>query len=143
MVKKEKPTLVFSVGRRKAAVARAKITAGTGKILINSKPFELFGNEFVQLRLKEPLVLADDLAKKVDIEVNVKGGGIMGQVDAIRQAIARGLVEFSQSNELKEKFLNYDRSLLVFDYRRCEPHHASGRGASKRGPRRHKQRSKR
>lgn len=138
MVKKQKT--VLSIGKRKEAVARAKIIPGTGKISINSRPFELFGNEFIQLRLKEPLLLAGELANKVDIEINVRGGGISGQTDAIRQAIAHGLVDFFESNELKEKFLNWDRSLLVFDTRRCEPHKPS---RSKAGPRRHKQRSKR
>ncbi|MDI6807131.1 MAG: 30S ribosomal protein S9 [Candidatus Aenigmarchaeota archaeon] len=146
MVKKkvvERPKLTLSIGKRKEAVARAKITPGTGKILINSRPFELFGNEFIQMRLREPLLLAEEFAKKVDIEVNVSGGGISGQVDAIRQAMARGLVGFYASEELKRKFLEYDRNLLIFDVRRCEPHHGSGRGASKRGSRRRKQKSKR
>ena len=137
---KEKPKIIFTVGKRKKAVARAKIVSGTGKVLINSTPLEIWGDEALRLWVKEPVLLAEDLVKNVDITVNVKSGGITGQAEAVRQAIARGLVEFSKSKELKNKYLEYDRNLLVFDFRRTEPHKPS---RSKTGPRRHKQRSKR
>ncbi|MFH8108363.1 MAG: 30S ribosomal protein S9 [Candidatus Aenigmatarchaeota archaeon] len=142
-MKKEKAKVILTVGKRKKAIARAKVVPGTGKVIINSKPLEIWGNEFLRLRIKEPLILAEDLGAKLDFYVNVKGGGTTGQTEAVRMAIARGLVEFSKDKKLMEKFLNYDRNLLVFDFRRTEPHHGSGRGASKRGSRRHKQRSKR
>jgi len=138
MVKKEK--IITSIGKRKLAVARARIKSGTGKILINSKPLEFWGSELLRLRIKEPLILAGDLAKKVDISINVKSGGLTGQTDSIRMAIAKGLVDFFKSDDLKQRFLQYDRNLLVFDFRRTEPHKPS---RSKAGSRRHKQRSKR
>ncbi|MEM5791073.1 MAG: 30S ribosomal protein S9, partial [Candidatus Aenigmatarchaeota archaeon] len=135
-----KEKVVIVTGKRKESIARGKISSGKGIIKINSVPLENWGNEFLRMRIMEPLILAGDAAKSVDFEIKVRGGGIAGQSDAIRMVIAKGLVEFSKSKELKEKFLQYDRNLLVFDYRRNEPHHASGRGASKRGSRRHKQR---
>jgi small subunit ribosomal protein S9 len=138
--KKEKPKIILTVGKRKNAVARAKIVAGNGKIKINSIPLEVWGNEFLRMRVMEPLILAGDLVKKVDIDVNVRSGGTTGQTEAARMAIARALVDFYKSKELRQKFISYDRNLLVFDPRRNEPHKPS---ASKRGPRRHKQRSKR
>ena len=139
--KKEKPKIIITTGKRKSAIARAKISPGTGKIRINSKPLEIWGTEFNRLRIKEPLILAGDLVNKVDIDVNVRSGGTTGQTEAVRMAIARALVDFSKDTKLREKFIEYDRNLLVFDFRRNEPHHAGG--ASKRGSRRHKQRSKR
>ncbi len=57
----------------------------------------------------------------MDISINVAGGGISSQADASRLAIAKGLVEFSKSEKLREEFLNYDRNLLVADVRRKEP----------------------
>ena len=141
MVKKKE--YVFVTGKRKTAVARAKIEKGTGKILINSIPLEVWGNEVLRLWIREPLILSGEVGKKVDVYVRAKGGGIVSQAEAIRQAIAKGLVELTKDEKLKQKFLEYDRNLLVYDPRRNEPHHASGRGASKRGSRRHKQRSKR
>jgi len=139
MVKGEK--IIFTTGKRKEAKARAKVIAGSGKILINSVPIEIWGNEPLRLWVKEPLLLAGEFAKKVDIKVKTRSGGIVGQAEAARMAIARGLVKFSKSEELKNKYMEYDRNLLVYDPRRNEPHHAGG--ASKRGSRRHKQRSKR
>lgn len=138
MVKKDKPKIIFTVGKRKDAVARARVVTGAGRIRINSVPLDIWGNEFLRMRVKEPLILASDLADKVNISISARGGGTNGQTEAIRMAIARGLVNFSKSRELKEKFMQYDRNLLVFDFRRNEPHKP---GPSK--PRAHKQRSKR
>jgi small subunit ribosomal protein S9 len=138
--KKEKPKVILTLGKRKDAIARAKVVAGSGKIKINCVPLEVWRNEFLRMRVMEPLILAGDLAKKVDIDVNVRSGGTTGQTEAVRMAVARALVDFHKSKELRQKFISYDRNLLVFDPRRNEPHKPS---ASKRGPRRHKQRSKR
>jgi len=132
------------VGKRRLAVARAIIEKGSGKVFVNSKSLEeYFRNKYLILFVKEPLILADGKSNKVDIFVNVRGGGIIGQAEAVRQAIAKSLVEFYKDEELKKVFLDYDRNLIVYDPRRNEPHHSSGKGASKRGSRRHKQRSKR
>lgn len=139
--KETKPKTIFTTGKRREAVARAKVISGTGKIFINRTPVDIWGNEPLRLWIKEPLILAGDTAGKVDIEVSTKSGGVVGQAEAARMAIARGLLEFSHDKKLREKFLQYDRNLLVYDPRRNEPHHAGG--ASKRGSRRHKQRSKR
>ena len=141
MVKKEKK--ILEVGKRRLAIARAVIKEGTGKVFINSRPLDLWGTDVLRLWIKEPLILAGDLAKTVDIHVNVRSGGIVGQAEAVRQAIAKALVKYSKDKKLKQKFLEYDRNLLVYDPRRNEPHHASGKGASKRGSRRGKQKSKR
>jgi len=130
--------LIQKTGKRKKAVARAVAKSGKGKILINKKPLEIFEPEMLRLFIKEPLLLAGDVVNKLDISINVKGGGIFGQASAVRQAIAKALVEYDKS--LKEKFLNYDRTLLVADARRTEPHKPS---RSRKGTRRHKQRSKR
>jgi len=92
------------------------------------------------MRLKEPLILSEDTANKVDIDVNVSGGGSWGQADAARTAIANALVDFSKDDNLKGVYLDYDRSLLISDARRTEPHKPSRSSA---GPRRSKQQSKR
>jgi len=105
-------------GKRKQAVARATIQSGSGKISINGQELSNFGNDMVRLRISEPLVLAGDLVKGIDIHVNSHGGGIHGQADAIRLAIARSLVETDK--KLKKTFIEYDRLLLVADVRRKE-----------------------
>ena len=138
--KKAEKKVILVTGKRKESVARGVVKPGKGRVRINSIPLEIWGTELMRMRVMEPLVLAGELAKKVDFEIRVDGGGTTGQADSIRQVIAKGLVEFFGSEELKQKFLAYDRNLLVPDVRRCEPHKPS---RSKAGSRRHKQRSKR
>lgn len=105
-------------GKRKRAVARVTLKQGSGKIKINNAPIELVQPEISRMKIMEPLILAGDTASKVDIDVNVIGGGITSQAEAARLAIGRALVQF---NKLLEKdFLDYDRQLLVADIRRKE-----------------------
>jgi len=80
----------------------------------------------------EPLILSGDLWKKLDMEISVRGGGYMGQAEAVRTAIARALTEFSKRSELRRKFLDYDRTMLAGDPRRKEPKKFGGKGARRR-----------
>ncbi|UCD92671.1 MAG: 30S ribosomal protein S9, partial [Methanobacteriota archaeon] len=86
---------VNTSGNRKSAIARATVKKGAGKVRINKRPLELHDPMLARLKISEPLALADkSLVDKVDIDVIVAGGGVMGQADACRTAIARGLVEY-------------------------------------------------
>jgi len=124
--------VVNTSGKRKTAVARATVKKGIGRIRVNRKPVEIYTPELARLKIMEPLALAGEKIKNIDIDVNVSGGGVMGQADAVRTAIARGLVDFYEDNTLKNTFLSHDRSLLVNDSRRKEPKHPLGRGARKK-----------
>ena len=124
--------VVVTSGKRKTAIARATARPGIGRVKINKIPVEIIQPEMVRLKIMEPLMIAKDLAKQVDIDVKVEGGGVMGQAEAARTAIARALLEFSNDPELKRAFLEYDRTLLVNDVRRKEPKKQGGRGARKR-----------
>ena len=132
----KKKEIIQTTGKRKKAIAIAVAKPGKGLVLINDKSLEVFEPAMLRLMIKEPIILAGDIG--LDITVTAKGGGMFGQATAIREAIAKALVEYDKT--LKEKFVAYDRTLLVSDSRRTEPHHPS---ASKRGSRRHKQKSKR
>lgn len=124
----KKSNLVHRSGTRKRAVARATLKEGTGKVKIDGVFLDNYSSEVLQLRIKEPLVLAGELAKKVDVAVSVRGGGANGQADAIRLAIARALVEHER--KLKSVFDDYDRLLLVADVRRkevCKPNVSKAR----------------
>ena len=118
-IKQSKKIMV--AGKRKTAVAKALIGEGTGIIKINKKPYENLEN-FKKLMIQEPI----ELAKKVlgdfnfDINVNVAGGGQESQIEASRLAIAKALVKFTKSAELKKVFLSYNRNLLIADTRRKE-----------------------
>jgi len=131
--------VVVALGKRKKSIARARVKPGKGIVKVNGQPLELMTNEIVRLKIQEPLIILGDLWKSYDIQVNVHGGGILGQADAARQAISKGLVSFL-GDESKKTLTEYDRNLLVYDTRRTEPHKPS---RSSQGPRRHKQRSKR
>ncbi len=138
MSAKQKNKVIVATGKRKRAVARATVKPGSGRILINGRPVSLYVPRLARERILEPVYLCDK-SGDVDIEVNVYGGGPWGQADAIRTAIGRGLAEYF-GEEVKNKFLEYDRSMLVSDHRRTEPHKPSRSSA---GPRRKKQQSKR
>lgn len=124
--------VVVASGKRKTAVARATVRKGRGAIRINSVPVEIYPFELARMKILEPLKLAGKKAETVDIEVNVAGGGIMGQADATRTAIARGLVGYLNDEELESLFREYDRTLIVPDTRRKLPKKPLGRGARKK-----------
>lgn len=119
-------------GKRKTAVARASVKTGTGKVRINSKPLEIYTPELAKMKIMEPLMLAPDRAAKVDIDVLVEGGGVIGQAEAVRTAIAKGLVEFFNDEELERTYKSIDRTLMVSDPRRKLPKKPLGRGARKK-----------
>lgn len=116
-------------GKRKTAVARAVVKEGTGKVTINKIPLDIYNPELAKLKIQEPLNLVPEKAAKIDIQVNVSGGGVMGQATAVRTAIARGMVDFFKDDELKAMFKEYDRTLLINDNRRKLPKNPMGPGA--------------
>ena len=138
MARKQKK-VVHTSGKRKTAVARATVKAGKGRVRVNSEPIEILQPALSRRKAMEPLIIADAMKRlaKVDINILTHGGGIMGQTDAIRTAIARGLVHYNGGaegidEELRDEYLRFDRSLLVNDPRRKEPKHQLGRGARRK-----------
>jgi small subunit ribosomal protein S9 len=125
--------VVNELGKRKTAVARVTIQEGKGAVRINKRPLEVLEPEVVRAKVSEPFVIAaqylDTGIDSIDIEVNVRGGGYMGQAEAARTAIARGLVAWTDNEELKNAYLGYDRSLLVSDMRNKEPKKFAAKGA--------------
>jgi small subunit ribosomal protein S9 len=84
--------LFYATGKRKTAVARVWMRPGTGKITINKKPSDQYlARETDRMAVREPLLLTE-LRDKLDIYVNIKGGGISGQAGAIKHGISRALV---------------------------------------------------
>ncbi|MGB9636077.1 MAG: 30S ribosomal protein S9 [Thermoplasmata archaeon] len=124
--------VITTSGKRKSAVARAHVREGKGRVRVNKVPIEIYQPELARLKMMEPLILAREKALKVDIDVDVRGGGIMGQASAVRTAIAKGLVKFLGDKALEELFKKTDRNLLVSDPRRKLPKKPGGRGARKK-----------
>ncbi len=124
-----KPKVINESGKRKSAVARATIQKGVGRVRVNKHPVEIHEPGLARLKITEPILIAEDRVKNLDIDVNVAGGGIMGQADAARTAIARAILAYTDDEELREIYLGYDRTLLVSDPRRKLPKKPLGRGA--------------
>jgi small subunit ribosomal protein S9 len=109
---------IFS-GKRKTAVAKARVKPGNGKVFYNLLPVEELGM-FHRLALIEPIRIfqeqfGEDL--KHDFFVKTRGGGKEAQIQAARLAIARALVEITGSDVLKKAFIKYDRNMIVQDSR--------------------------
>jgi small subunit ribosomal protein S9 len=90
---------IIALGRRKAAVARVFLSDGKGKITVNDRDYkEYFGAETLQYVVTQPLV-ALNVVDKYDINVNLDGGGVKGQAEALRLGITRALVQIDPENK--------------------------------------------
>lgn len=125
--------------KRKTCVARAVARKGTGKVTINKRPLATIAEKYARMLIEEPITLAGDAAKELDLRVTARGGGVMAQAVAARSAIAKAILAANKKDDaLRKKFLDYDRLLLVDDVRRVEPKKPLGPKARAK-----KQRSKR
>jgi small subunit ribosomal protein S9 len=121
--------IINSSGKKKTATARATLKEGKGIVRINKVPLDIYEPKLARLKIQEPVQICGDLIKAMNIDVVVSGGGIMGQTDAVRTAIAKGIVEWTGDTALKEAFSEYDRNLLVSDHRQKEKKKFGGLGA--------------
>lgn len=88
---------INTIGRRKASVARVYLSQGTGKITVNGKEYkEYFPQHHIQLKVVQPFKIIEVDNAIYDIKVNVDGGGIKGQAEAIRMGISRALVKLNE-----------------------------------------------
>lgn len=120
---------IITSGKRKTAIARATLKPGKGKIRINSILLDNYGTRLSRMKLQEPLILAGAVAKGVDINIAVEGGGSTTQSDAARLAISRALVKVDK--KLEKVFIDYDRNLLVADVRFKETHKPNRHGKAR------------
>ena len=112
-------------GKRKTAVAKVRISVGTGNILFNHLPYREL-SLFHRLSLVEPLRIYEREmgAIKNDFYITTKGGGKESQIEASRVALARALLFLSSSQTLKKVYIKFDRNMVVQDSRRketCKP----------------------
>mgnify|MGYP006306055955 CR=1 FL=1 len=114
------------------ARARAILSSGSGYVSVNGKSLESVQPHYLKMKMMEPLIIAGKDAEKVNIKIRVNGGGSNGQAEAVRLVIARALADHKAA--LKEKFLQYDRNLLVADVRAKETRkpNTQGKARSKR-----------
>lgn len=126
--------IINASGKRKSAIARATLKQGNGTIRINDLDVNHWGPEYLRLKVLEPTILAKDVFSKVHIDINVSGGGVNGQAEAARLAVARAMIEHNP--KLKELFLDYDRQFVVADVRQRESRkpntHGNARGKTQK-----------
>jgi small subunit ribosomal protein S9 len=133
-------------GQRKSSRAVATIAKGTGKVRINNTPAEIITPEIAKELVLTPLTLIGELRNRIDIDVQVHGGGFMGQAFASAVAISRALTgqekggkdpkehPYTRSvrEEIRRKITEYDRHLLSGDSRQTESKKFGGPGARRR-----------
>ena len=91
--------IINTLGRRKTSVARVYLSKGTGKVIVNKRDYkEFFPIAVLQVKVEQPFVITSTTGQ-YDVKVNVFGGGINGQAEAIRLGISRALVELSEENK--------------------------------------------
>jgi len=131
---------------RKTASAHVYITKGNGKVKINNVPVEMLPQETAREVILAPLEISGELRDKIDISIRVRGGGIMGQANAISVAIARALIGWTKSKkepkdhpfpkstreDLRQRIVDFDKYLISGDARRKEPKKFGGPGARRR-----------
>lgn len=107
--------VINTIGRRKKSVARIYMKDGEGKITVNKRELgEYFPSEILQTIVQQPLTVTEQ-GGKYDISVNVNGGGIAGQAEAIRLAISRALVKIDAEHRVAikpEGFLTRDPRMV-------------------------------
>jgi len=118
---KNKLKKIIASGKRKTAIAKAVLTKGDGKIFINNKNYKNL-QKLDKLRIDEPIKIVEQILGKInfDVRITVRGGGDKSQIDAARLSLAKVIVKFSNSKELADAYLSYDRNLLIADVRRKE-----------------------
>lgn len=127
-----KKLVLVESGKRKTAIARATIRSGKGRVRVNNIPVEIILPEVSRTKVMEPLLLSGEVRNEIDIDVEVSGGGFMGQAEAARMAISRAIVKWSKNAALKKEFMNYDESMITGDSRRKEPKKWGGPGARRK-----------
>jgi len=128
----EKKKVMIISGKRKTAVAKAVLRSGAGKITFNNYPLNLVNPETARMKLMEPLLVAGEKAKNIDIKIKAQGGGVISQAEAARIAIARGLIRWTKSAQLKRALRNQDKAMLAGDPRRAESKKFGGPSARTR-----------
>ena len=108
--------VINTIGRRKSSVARIYLSEGKGNVTVNNRDYkQYFPTGVLQYKINQPFQLTETEGQ-YDVKVNVKGGGVNGQVEAVRLAIARALVEVDAENKPKLKA----ESLMTRDPRMVE-----------------------
>ncbi len=121
---KKEQKIILVKSKRKEAIARASVKVGAGRVRVNGVDINATEQDIYRSVMREPIDLSNitrELAGRLEITINVKGGGSSSQAQAVRSAIAKGISKFAESDTIRKEYMRYDKALLVDDYRRVEP----------------------
>ena len=124
-----KSKVINTSGTRKRSVARLTLSPGKGLVRINGIALDSFEPKLARMKILEPLLLVPDIASQIKMNINVYGGGVMSQADAVRQAMGKALSEFG-GEKIRKLLIKYDRAFLVADTRykeTCKPNDSKAR----------------
>ncbi|MHA2251354.1 MAG: 30S ribosomal protein S9 [Candidatus Kariarchaeaceae archaeon] len=129
--------VILTSGKRRSAIARARFVKTKNKenaiIRINGVPLDQVVPRFARNRMREPLILAKEHYKyDLNVKIRVSGGGVVSRAEAVRMAIARGILKYLGLNEVRQLFDDYDRTMISGDVRRTEAKKFGGPGARAR-----------
>ncbi len=129
--------IILTSGKRRSAVARARFLKTDNKdkaiIRINGVPLDTIEPKFARIRMMEPLILAKEhYNNDLNVKIRVHGGGVVSRAEAVRIAIARGILKYLGLSEVRQIFDDYDRTMISGDIRRTESKKYGGPGARAR-----------
>ncbi|MCX6659889.1 MAG: 30S ribosomal protein S9 [Candidatus Bathyarchaeota archaeon] len=128
----ERRKVLIVSGKRKTAIAKAIVKAGKGRVTFNNYPINAVTPETARIKMMEPLKIVGDKAKGMDIRVQAEGGGVIGQAEAARMAIARAIMRWIKTAQIRRALRGQDRAMLAGDPRRSESKKFGGPGARRR-----------
>merc|ERR1712032_549521 len=128
---------VYSIGKRKTSTAIAKCERGEKIYKIQGMLLTIITPNMLRLKIKEPIkICGEPLSSQININSKIKGGGQVSRVFAVPQAIAKSIVLFCKKNSgsilthsLKKLLLTFDKTMVISDYRLCEPKKKGGASA--------------
>ncbi len=122
--KKAASKAIVVKSKRKRAIARGYVNKGSGIIRINSMDISTIYPMEHRMLILEPITVSDatmSIGKSIDIKINIQGGGSSAQAQAARGVVARAIAKYSGDENIAKAYLQYDRTMMVDDFRRVEP----------------------
>lgn len=122
--KKAASKAIVVKSKRKRAIARGYVNKGSGIIRINRMDISTIYPMEHRMLILEPITVSDatmSIGKSIDISINIQGGGSSAQAQAARGVVARAIAKYSGDENITKAYLQYDRTMMVDDFRRVEP----------------------
>jgi small subunit ribosomal protein S9 len=121
---RKKPNVIITMARRKTSIARASLAPGMERVTVNRVDIKAIKPRLMRELILEPINVSGatrEIASGSDISITVRGGGVSGQAQAARSAIAKAIAKAAPDDSVRKEYYAYDRAMMVDDVRRVEP----------------------